>query len=297
MPTPPGKATPAAAAATAVSSTPRPGAVIAVPKTLAESDFTILARPKKQAICMIFGSTGEGKTTFALRYTPQPVALINFDGRSEDAVCRETTPSRSILFLGMPVPTYVTRLGDEDARRIGQLGVDKTFRNLEFAVNESRKGNVRTIVLDTGTELDKLINLSISGRVDRLKRDYGKSSHLIALEWGRVFSLAQEGKAHLVILSRAKAVWAGDTPTGEFTFDGSKHVDEGVKWAGHWRIKKSRLGLKSKTAAFELKITKAGQNLEELGNVYTADDWEDFGGPFVYANMLQVEGSEEGDWK
>jgi hypothetical protein len=55
--------------------------------------------------------------------------------------------------------------------------------------------------------------------------------------------------------------------------------------------------VKKKTKEFELEIVKAGVNIEQLGEVYTAQEWEEFGGPFVYACMMQYDGSDPEDWQ
>lgn len=264
--------------------------------SLAGSDFTILKEPKKQANVLLFGDGGTGKTTFCTMYAPQPIAMINFDKRSHHAVVKAQKQGRIIAHAAIDTPANISRLPDEAARKIGQAALDKVIKNFEWAVVESQKGNIRTICLDTGTEYSEIISLAIRGRVDRVKSDYGKSKDLINREWWRLFNLAREGSAHLIVLSRAKAVWQNNEPTGRFTFRGPEVMFDAADWAGQIRLKKQKRGVAIKE--FEIEIHKAGINIEELGEVYTKEEWEYLGGPFVYACYKQFyETSTLEDWQ
>lgn len=260
---------------------------------IAGSDFHSISLPERRTVALIFGDAGTGKSTFVTDYCPDPIAFINFDKRAQYAVHKAHTAGRKILFTECDVPANVTKLPDEQAKKYGQAALDKVIKNFEIAVRESQKGNIRTICLDTGTEYSEILSLAIRGRVDRTKGDYGKSKDLINREWWRIFNLAREGNAHLIILARAKAIWVNNEPTGNFSPRGPEVMMDAVDWAGQIRLKQRKGKLKKE---FELEITKAGVNIEELGSVYTASDWEDFGGPFVYACWQQYEGSEPEDW-
>lgn len=262
--------------------------------TLADSDFIQLKAPKKQANVLIFGDNGQGKTTFVTKYAPEPIAFINYDRRADWAVVKAMEEGRKIHYTHVDYPADIMRLGDDVARKLGQAAIDKTIRNYEIAVRESEKGNIRTICLDTGTEYSELLKLAITGRIDKTKGDYGKSKDLINRQWWRLFTMAREGSAHVIVLSRAKAIWVDNEPTGNFTFRCPEVVGDAVDWAGQIRLKKGPKGKFKKK--FELEITKGGINIAELGEVYTEEEWKDLGGPFVYACLLQYDGSDMEDW-
>jgi hypothetical protein len=264
---------------------------------LAESDFEMtMEKPKRQSNVLIFGDGGTGKTTFATRFAPEPVAFFDFDRRSTHARYAAIKKGRRVMPCKIDFPANITKVDDVTARKIGQACIDKVVKNMEIAVSESLKGNVRTICLDTGTEYAEILSIAITGRIDRTKGDYGKSKNLLNRELWRIFNLAREGNAHLIVLARAKAVWENNEPTGEFTYRGPEVLFDAVDWAGQIRVKKLK-GLGGATSKrFELKIAKGGINIEELGNVYTEAEWEDLGGPFTYANMLQYPGTELDDW-
>lgn len=259
------------------------------------SDFTILGEPKLQANVLVYGKPGTGKTSLATRFAPHPIAFINFDKRAALAVKRAMDDGRHIYFLGVDIPANVTKLGDEQARKLGQEAVNKVIRNFEWAVEQSRKGNVRTICIDTGTEYSELVNLAVTGKTVGVKGDYGKSKDLLNREWWRLFNLAREGSAHFIVLARTKEQWEANEPTGNYTYRGPSVMDEGADWSAHIRLRRGMKGKQRKE--IELEITKAGNNLDEMGNVYREEDWGDHG-PFVFACWSQLpDESTPKDWK
>lgn len=278
------------------------------PIALPGSDFTILAAPKRQANILLYADAGNGKSTFGLRFAPHPVAMINYDKRAHYAVSEAQKLGRRILYAQIDIPANVTKLGDDAAKKIGQAAVDKTVRNFELAVRESQKGNVRTIILDTGTEYSEVLSLAIKGKPSGKSNDYGKSKDWINREWWRLWNLAREGNAHFIVLARAREIWENSEPTGRFTFRGPEVLNDGADWAGWIRVKKARgvggvkkigggPGAGGGVKEFELEITKAGANIAELGAVYSSAEWEEYGGPFVYACSLQFPGSVTEDWE
>ncbi len=287
----------------------------------AGSDFTIIDAPKKQTTCLIFGDGGVGKTTFVTGYAPHPIAFINFDHRAYHAVSKASQTGRRVLYTHIDVPANISKMDEEAAKKIGRAAVDKFFKNFEWAVRESQRGNVRTIGIDTGTELGELFNLAIKGRPGGKSKDYGQSKDWTNRQWWQLFNTAREGNAHLVVLSRAKAIWENSEPTGYFTYRGPEVMFDAVDWAAQVRLarkvgvsrgggggviggggligKSGGGGSKSGSSApkeFELEIVKAGVTIDELGEVYSSRDWEDLG-PFVYSCMLQYPGTLPEDWQ
>jgi hypothetical protein len=268
--------------------------------TLADSDFETSDTVKWQCNALIYGKAGEGKTSFATMFAPQPVALINFDNRDTHAVRRAREDGRVVHRVHIPYASKdVTNLDEAEAKKIGGAAMDKVVKNFEIAVRESQRGNIRTICIDTGTEYSEIVTLAVRGGLGKAN-DYGKSKDLINRAWWHIFNTAREGNAHLLVLARDKEIWAGGEPTGRYTLRGPEVMIDGVDWAGWMRLKKAGGGLGGKTVKkikkFELEIVKAGVNIEQLGEVYAEEQWGDLGGPFVYASLLQYEGSDVEDW-
>lgn len=266
--------------------------------TIADSDFnTEIVKPPPQTCAMIYGDAGEGKSTLALMYAPQPVAYINFDRRGRDAVYAARRARRKILDVEIEHPSDLTRFSNDDAKRLATSALDKTMRHFEIAVRASQVGDVRTICLDTGTELNGVISTAITGSTMAVKGDYGRSKGLINQQWWTLFDMAREGKAHLIVLCRAKEIWHANQPTGRMSFRGPEVIHDAVDWAGWIRLKRNKKKGGARTQKFEIEITKSGVNIAELGEVYEMDDWEDMGGPFVYSCLMQYPGSKMEDWK
>lgn len=285
--------------------------------SLAGSDFTETDIDKKQTVCLLFGDGGTGKTTFVTGHAPSPMAFINFDNRDREAVRKARESGRQILRTHIEIPTNISKMDEEQAKKVGRAAVDKFFKNFEWAVRESQKGNVRLIGVDTGTELGELFNIAIKGRPGGKSKDYGQSKDWTNRQWWQMFNTAREGNAHLVVLSRAKAIWENSEPTGYFTYRGPEVMFDAVDWCGQVRLarkvgiskgaggsggsgglvgKSGNSKLSPTAKEFELEIVKAGVNIEELGEVYSSRDWGEMG-PFVYACMLQYPGSLPEDWQ
>jgi len=241
--------------------------------------------------------------------------MINFDRRASDAVYRAEQSGKRILYADVAYPHNAMELDDKESMRVGEACVGKVVRNLEYAVKESIAGNIRTICLDTGTELGEIINMATAGRPDKSKYgDRGKSKDLANRQWGGIYDLVRDGLAHFVVLSRAKEIWIDDKGTGRYTYRGSPAMFEGVEWAGVLKAEKTStlrlggglvLGGANATPADgkivrSIHMIKAGVNGGELGQTYTEAQWEGFGGPFAFCAMMQYmgrfPGSSPEDW-
>lgn len=263
-----------------------------------DSDFTSDDEIQYQSNVMIFGKGGEGKSTLVTMYAPEPVAVISFDGRAKEPVREARKVGRTIHHTYIPFDAKdILKLDEANAAKLCRETMDRVVHNYEIAIRESQKGNVRTICFDTGTEYDQIVTIAIRGHLDKAN-DYGRSKNLINQAWWHIFNTARQGNAHLVVLARDKEIWGGSEPTGRFTFRGPEVMYDGVDWVGNIRLKAEGKGkVKRKTKEFELEIVKAGVNIEQLGEVYTKEEWEDFGGPFVYACVMQYDGSSPEDWQ
>lgn len=302
----------------AASSAPNPNAVI--PGT----DFTVIDKPKRRAVVLLFGDAGTGKTTFGIRYTPQPAVLIGFDGRSEYA-------EEAMKLAGHPVPSVqisppsVLQKSD-NVKAAAHEVLKKFFRNYDGAIAASRSGAVKTIVIDTATELGAIIQLAIRGTLDQVKGDFGRSKDQINQLWRKIFDAARyTGNAHLIVLARAGAIWENNEPTGDFKAKVADEVREGVDFSLHIRLAPKLAGLAVGVGAgtglvgaggglvamgpgaggvggmqkeFELVVKKSGNTdpTKDSGLVLRQSDWgED--GPFAYACSRLMPGSQPSDWR
>lgn len=258
--------------------------------TIAGSDFTLPPAPKRQAIVLLFGNAGEGKTTTGLSHAPGEVAFFDIDGRGLYAAQKAQADGKVIHYTSIPFPSDIAKLGDAVAKTTAQLSWDKFRKNYEIAVRESQKGNIRTIVIDTATELDELVTIMIKGRIDKKNDDYGKSDAIIKAALGQTIKMSREGQANLLMLARAKPIWESN---GKFMHRGHDTLKYDADLAGHIRLQQQIGNRKPK---FELEVTKAGIDIDQLGQVYKEDDWDELG-PFVYMCLMNYPGSKARDWR
>lgn len=262
---------------------------------LSGSDFTAPPVPKDQAIALIFGLPGSGKSTIGLAGAPDPTAFIDIDRRGLHAAQEAVRQGKRVFYTRVDYPSNLSKLDDNAAKMAAQKAWDKFMKNYEIAIRESQQGKVRTIVIDTMTELAEILNISKTGRVDRKKDDYGKTAGLVKAELTKAIKMSRDGEANLIMLARAKELWEDNKPTGRFTYRGPDTMEFDADWAGQIRLKKLKTVKAKKSQKHELEITKAGINLSILGDVYTEEDWGEFG-PFVWACVMNYPGTSPEDW-
>lgn len=287
------------------------------------SDFTVIDRPKRKAVCLWFGDVETGKTTLGLKYTPQPALLIGFDGRSEYVEEAQKLAGYPVPSVQIPPPSVLQK--SDNVRASATEALRKFFRNYDAAIAASKTGQARTIVFDTVTELGGVIALAVRGTLDNVSNDFGRSKDQINQIWWKIFAAARfTGNAHLVILGRASSVWENNAPTGDFKPKVADEVREAVDFSIHMRfgiggiaalpvpapgglVPSSGLvslipvgtaigALHPVSKETELVVKKAGNKREEKGNVYREADWGT-DGPFVFTCCKLMPGSRPEDWK
>jgi hypothetical protein len=256
-------------------------------------DFTTPPAMKNQCIALIIGLGGEGKTELAMQ-APGPIAFMDIDRRAGPVLAKYQQTGKVIHYCKIDQPANISKLDDKAAKAVGQKAVDKLRKNHELAMEQSLKGNVRSIVWDTGTELGELFNLSKQGRIDAKTDDFGKSKGIIKMEFSKLIKSTRESNANLIILARAKELWENNKPTGKYTYQGLDTMEYDADWGGHIRVRNSKKGAKT-LYTHELEIFKDGITFQQLGQVYREDDWADMGA-FVYASTLIFPESGPDDW-
>lgn len=212
-------------------SRPTPLANAVIPGT----NFRIIDRPKRKAVILCFGDGGTGKTSFGLVFTPQPAVLIGFDGRSEFIEETQKNLGRPIPAVQIAPPSVLQK--SDNVKAAAREALREFFLNYDGAIEASKTGLVRTIVIDTGSELGEIITLSVRGTLENVKGDYGRSKDQINQIWWKIFGAARfTGNAHLVILARASAIWENNEPTGDFRARVSDTVRDAVDFSLHIRL-------------------------------------------------------------
>lgn len=258
--------------------------------TLLGLDFIEPPEPKEQCIMLGFGLAGQGKTTFGLLHAPGPVAFFDIDRRGLHAAKKAKAAGKVIHYLGIDYPKGLNKLSPQAIIAATTRSTDILRRNFDGVLEQSLKGNVRTIVFDTMTEYAEILAMKFTGHHSGGKpvKDYGKSTGQVKAELSQMIKSTRESSANLIMLARAKEVWEGGEPTGKFTYRGPDTMEFDADWAAHIRIQKRRsIKDRGKDPVFEMEVSKAGIDISILGNVYTEDDWggQDGLGPFVWGCM------------
>lgn len=259
------------------------------------ADFTSPPAPKEQAIALIYGRPGEGKSTLGLSGAPGPIAFFDIDRRGLHAAAAAQEKGKRVHYVAIDFPTKLTKMTDVEAKAAGQKSWDKFVKNYEAALEASNRGDVRTVVIDTASELCEILKISVQGRVDKKSDDYGKSKGIINAEMAKTIKMSRNSSANLILLARAKQVWEDNKPIDRWDHVGLDCLSYDADWVGHLRLKK--MNAKRKTEPeFEMQIMKAGVNLEEQWAVYDAADWGEYG-PFVWSCVMQYQGSDPTTWE
>lgn len=251
---------------------------IAVPSG---SDYYVVGAPREWTVSIWHGNSGEGKTFIPAMAAPEPVHIINFDGRAEPTVKKAIDAGRQVLLAHIPCPVGISKSEISKVRDLSKEAIEKFTRNFHTSLREAEKGNVRTIALDTGTELSEIAHVAITGQFEPVKGDYGSSKGALNLFWRKLFIDARRTPVHLVILARTSELWSSNKPTGVFSPRGPSVMEEGVDFAA--QVRKVTRG---KDVRFEVVMTNPKLDVSQTGQVYREDDWGDLG-PFAYAAFLQ----------
>lgn len=254
-----------------------------------KSLFSPVVRPTRQANILIYGTEGTGKTSFCTRYAPCPIKVISLDGRCDDAAYEAVRLGRdvSIARLFMPANT-MTR---DQTKREAESLLDTINEQFEIAISSAR-----TVLVDTVTELAEICKLALDGTIEKTREhSHGEDGDFKNRQIWKMANLARQSKCHLIFTARMTEIWKDQKPTGRFKPQCPKATLAAVDWAGQIRIRDMKMGMKS--PQFEIEITKAGTDIEQLFEVYDESLWEPFGGPFVYACTMNYKDSDPSDWE
>ena len=154
---------------------------------LPKSDFITLSTPSTQSNVLLIAEDGVGKTTFAVRFAPDPLAIINFDNRAAHAIYEADKLGKELHYAHIKIPIDIIEKGTK-VQQACKASLAVFFRNFEIAINEPK---LRTVVIDTGTELDELITLAARGHLGGAK-DFGRSKDIINRTWAKIYKDARE---------------------------------------------------------------------------------------------------------
>ena len=249
--------------------------------------FSVLDTPRPQTVNLIYGPDGSGKSTFAARYAPDPVAFINLDGRAEETVVESTKLyNRKIQFTQIQLPPNIAdSKSDERVMRKCKQHIESFF-NLIKLVIKPRYG-IRSIVIDTATELDMLFKVGIRGHLGQ-GEDFGATDISISATWFDLFNLIRPSGVNLIILAREGDIWKAGKSTGKLKPRCNKAVSSAVDWSAYLE----NLSRPNKPN-FKLTIDKAGTRGDYKGKIYKQSHWEDIDSYLMLMEELEDNDDED----
>lgn len=187
-------------------------------KSLRDTGFKLAQTDTKRRLIVAADSErGSGKTNFALTF-PGPIAYINID-QNEDGVVQKFQKKKKVFVRDIVLPPIGTKNTDAIADKAGDIWSD--FCN--DYLGAVRDPAVRTVVVDTATELWELLRLSLYGKLTQvISRDY---SHANAIYNQLVREIKNTDK-NLILLHKLTAEYVNDKSTGRMK-------RAGFKWTGN----------------------------------------------------------------
>lgn len=188
-------------------------------KSLKDTGFTLdedKSELKQRLIVAVDGESGSGKNRFAFTF-PDPIAFLSFDPNYEKALKEARKLGKRVYRKGYSLP-IVKPDGKEGEKIAGVFGDIWD----EFAVDYMgaiRDKAIRTVVIDTATELFELVTYAIYGKnVQVMPKERG---HAYA-SYRQIIREAENTDKSLVLLHKMKDQWVNDKSTGKLIRAGYK---------------------------------------------------------------------------
>jgi len=242
----------------------------------------------KRIILSVEGLEKQGKTHFALG-APGPVLLFNMDVGLEGVISK--FPDKEIKVYNLPMPQLNTQTTQTEAEQQWNKFVDVWERILGIK-------DVRTIVVDTATELWDLARVAYFGKISQVKPHHyvhinSEFRRVIRMPLDKsdknVIFLHQMKKKYVNKGDKADSVWDG-------TYERSGFNNTGYLVQGMCRVRRIyKRDMEAKgydvTPPFSVEILESRHNPMVVGEV--------FEGPmatFPFVACQIIEGTSPDDW-
>lgn len=282
------------------------------------TDFKDPAAPKQRLVWSVYGDTKTGKSSFAL-WGPEPVVVADMDKRLEivinDFISGKTTGAPKIIKtmdIQLPKVDAASRKLDSAVQKQAELIWDRFLNNYDKALKSSMlSGGVRTIAIDTGTELLDLRLMAEFGRLLGINpRDRGGAN----AEFTEIMRRGESYNANVVWLHHVKDEWKTvvddngkekSMTTGNVVLDGFNKANRIVQVVAKTNYNDA---VKDPRKKFEVQIVRCGVNAMVNGMKFTSADWAVWDesdkdappvinyGPFAFINSVIFPETTPEDW-
>jgi len=167
---------------------------MAIPKELGRFGVVNARTPQtRRLIACGFGECGVGKSDLMLRTAPRPLLAINLDRNMEGLEDRYKEDD-SLMIKDIRLPRVPNQ--EEDER------IWTNFR--ELYETATSKGLVRSILLDTGDELYKLLVRAKVGELEFGDPKYAKQYGVVGSNMKWVFDQAKDSRINLLVTHKVE---------------------------------------------------------------------------------------------
>ena len=163
----------------------------------------------RRLIMAVSGREKQGKTHFALT-APDPIAYFDLDIGTEGVVSRFLAGGKEIYHNDYNYHSI------KDVRKAGPVGIGKYIEMWErlradfIAVLDSQ---VRTVIVDTATEVWELLRLARLGKLSQvMPHQYGP----VNAEYRELLRLAYQSDKNVILLHKMKQEYVNDKRTGGY---------------------------------------------------------------------------------
>lgn len=241
-------------------------------------EYAKVAQKQRRIILAIDGKEKVGKTRFCLT-APGPIAFFNIDLGTEgvlDVYCKEN-PKKKVY-----IQTFHVRMLE------GKEGQDAALVVWQRLITAYRAvlGKVRTVVIDTSTELWDIVRLAAFGKLSQVKsHHYGP----VNSQFRDFIRMAYDSNTNLILIHKLKDEYENDKKTGRLVRGGFS--DTGFMVQANATLSKDPKA-ESIDEKFKLLITDCRQNTNAEGTELVGP-FCNF--PFLAQTIMPY--SDPGDWE
>jgi hypothetical protein len=241
-----------------------------------------LPKLRKRLVMAASAGEKEGKTTLALS-APGPIAFFNLDIGLE-GVLDQWVDKKQIV---------VAEFDYKDATNVGEwVAVWEQMKRAWMAA--LKNPDVRTLVMDTETEMWELIRLARFGKLTQvMPHHYGP----VNTEYNDLIRKIYDTDKNLILLRKLKDEYINDKKTGNMEIAGFKNVPylvqvDVVLWKKRESRHPSLMGIKGGGGTFGMTVRECRQNREVEGL-----DLEEPNSDFATLAMEVFPGTDPEDWE
>lgn len=185
--------------------TPKAGAAKPEPKKV--TFIRASEQPKKRMILSVEGLQKEGKTHFCMS-APEPICIHNFDFGLEGVIHKFAHKELYEFKYRLPAPLKIPGAPERSVGDLAKEVMEEFVTNYRASLEQ-----MRTVVIDTGTEAWELFRLASLGRLTEiLPMQYAA----VNAKFRELLRLGADYEVNVILIHKVKSEYLNDRATGKF---------------------------------------------------------------------------------